>query len=109
MTFARLSDRLLLVANSSLALCRSNFGANGLRRDEAIHPTIGWKPTFYLKPNRVLIVAVEVSDRLFPQALKSAAHDIEHYDYPIAVYQACSLDVYQHDRGFSRVACTRFG
>ena len=56
-----------------------------------------------MRQNRVLIVAIEVSDPLYPEVLKIAAHDIEHYDYPIAVYQACSLDVYQHDSGFRRV------
>jgi hypothetical protein len=56
-----------------------------------------------MRPTRALLVAVEVNDLLFPQVLKIAAHDIEHYDYPVAVYQACSLDVYQNDRGLKRV------
>src|ERR1035437_4302240 len=103
MAFETLSDRLRLVADASLTLCRNNFGANGLRREVEIDTTIGWKPTFYMRPNRALLVAVEVNDLLFPQILKIAAHDIEHYDYPIAVYQACSLDVYQDDRGLKRV------
>jgi hypothetical protein len=103
MAFETLSDRLRLVAEASLSLCRNNFGANSLHREAPIHSKIGWNPTFYMKANRILLVAVEVNDYLFPQILKIAAHDIERYDFPIAVYQACSLDIFQKDKDFTRV------
>jgi hypothetical protein len=60
-----------------------------------------------MKPSRFLIVAVEVNDVLFPESLKGAAHDIDRYDFPISVYQACSLEVYQKDSRFSKVKLLR--
>ncbi len=107
MPFDILSERLKLVANGSLAKCRSEWGANGLKTESPIASEIGWQPTFFLKPNRHLIVAVEVADLIFPATLKIAAHDIEHYDYPIAVYQACSLDLYQSDARLAKVNSLR--
>jgi hypothetical protein len=107
MAFEDLSDRLKLVAGSSLAICRNNYGVTGLRREEPIDDGIGWKPTFYLRPSRVLIVAVEVSDFIFPQILQIAADDISQYNHPIAIYQACSLDVYQKDKDLKRVNMLR--
>jgi|ERR1041385_3967137 hypothetical protein len=103
MAFEGLNDRLRLVAERSITLCRSNWGGHGLTKEQPIDPKIGWQPTFYMKPSRVLMVAVEVSDRLFPEILKIAAHDIERYDFPISVYQACSLRIYQKDPRFARV------
>ncbi|TLZ44533.1 MAG: hypothetical protein E6K21_19325 [Gammaproteobacteria bacterium] len=64
-------------------------------------------PTFYLRPNRVLIVAVEVNDVIFPEILKIAAHDVEQYNMPIAMYQACSLDVFQKDVKMAKVNLLR--
>lgn len=107
MPFDTLTDRLKLVANSSLALCRKDLGSTGLKKEEPINAKIGWRPTFFLKPTPALIVAVEVDDAIFPDALKGAAHDIGKFDFPIAVYQACSLDVYQRDPKMSRVNLLR--
>jgi hypothetical protein len=102
MAFETLSPRLQFIAQSSLTYCRKNFGKNGISLEKPIAGPIGWQPTFFLRPNRALIVAVEVSDVIFPDILKGAAHDIEHYEYPIAIYQACALDVYQSDNKFVR-------
>jgi hypothetical protein len=107
MAFDTLSDRLKIVANGSLTKCRGEWGGNGLRMEAPIATPIGWLPTFYLKPSRVLIIAVEANDVIFPEMLKIAAHDIEHYDFPIAIYQACSLDVYQNDSRLARVNLLR--
>jgi hypothetical protein len=49
------------------------------------------------------MIAVEVHDTIYPEILKIAAHDIGHFDFPIAVYQACSLDAYQRDAKHTRV------
>jgi hypothetical protein len=107
MAFDTLSDRLKLVARESLGLCRNNWGGNGLKMEAPIDAKISWRPTFFMKPNRVLILAVEVNDLLFPEILKIAAHDIERYNFPICVYQACSLDVYQKDLRLARVNLLR--
>lgn len=107
MAFDTLSDRLKIVANGSLAKCRAEWGAAGLKKEEPIDGSIGWTPTFHLHPTKALIVGVEVSDIIFPEMLKIAAHDIEHYDFPIAIYQACSLDVFQRDTRMVRVNLLR--
>jgi len=107
MPFDTLADRLKTVALGSLTKCRNEWGANGLRIEVPISPQISWQPTFFLKPDRMLLVAVEANDVLFPELLKIAAHDIEHYDFPIAIYQACSLDVYQSDTRQAKVNLLR--
>lgn len=107
MAFETLSERQRLVATKSLALCRTRWGGNGLKREEQIDAAISWRPTFFVKPARALIVAVEVGDVLFPEPLKGAAHDIERYDFPISVYQACSLDIYQADPRLARANLLR--
>jgi hypothetical protein len=107
MAFDTLSDRLKIVAKGGLAKCREEWGGNGLKTEASIDDVIGWKPTFYLRPNRALIVAVEVSDVIFPEILKIAAHDIEHYDVPMAIYQACALDIYQKDARLAKVNLLR--
>ena len=60
-------------------------------------------PSFFFKPSRHLVVAVEADDVLYPEALKIAAHDILHFEQPVAFYQACSLDVFQRDPKHGRV------
>jgi hypothetical protein len=107
MAFETFSERLKLVVNESLSLCKQNWGTAGLKKEEPIDSKISWRPTFYIKPNRFLIVAVEVNDVLFPEILKIAAHDIDRHDYPISVYQACSLEVYQRDRRFNHIKLLR--
>jgi hypothetical protein len=101
--FATLSSRLQHVAQHSLALTKSNWGGNGLKIELPIDTSISWRPTFFMKPNKALIIGVEVSDVLYPELLKIAAHDINNFDFPISVYQACSLDVFQKDLKFANV------
>ena len=98
MSFDTLSERLKEVAGKSLAYCRLKYGSNGIKVEEGIADAILWRPTFYLKPSKFRIVAVEVEDNLYPSSLRGAAHDISHYDIPISVFQACSLEAYQADQ-----------
>ena len=107
MAFDTLSERLKLVADYSLQLCRHEWGSQGVRKEEEIDGAVGWRPTFYLKPNKALIVAVEVSDVVFPELLKIAAHDIEQFDFPISIYEACALDIYQKDPNMARANMLR--
>lgn len=107
MAFDTYSPRLKLVATKALAYCKSRYGANGLKTELAIDPVISWRPSFHLRPTRFLIVAVEAADNLYPEALKGAAHDINHFDHPIAVYQVCPLDIYQSDPKQSKINLMR--
>jgi hypothetical protein len=97
MAFDTFDARQKAVAEKALSLCRKRYGANGLHIEEAISQELGWRPTFFLRPAKALILAVEVDDNLFPEALKVAAYEVAKFDQPIAVYQACSLTAYQAD------------
>lgn len=97
MPFETLSERLRIVATRSLAFCKERYGGNGVKVDQGIDDAIMWRPTFYLKVGKFKLIAVEVEDNLYPGSLKGAAHEISHYDFPIAVYQACTLEAYLGD------------
>ncbi|MBV9769110.1 MAG: hypothetical protein JOZ32_06030 [Bryobacterales bacterium] len=68
-----------------------------MKLDQGIDTSILWRPTFYLRPSKFRIIAVEVEDNLYPNSLKGAAHEVSHYDFPISVYQACTLSAFQSD------------
>jgi hypothetical protein len=108
MPFDTLNTGLKKIAECALTFCKKRYGGNGLGVGKAIAVEISWRPTFFLKPDKLHILAVEVEDKLYPEALKGAAHDIEHYeDSPISVYQACSLIIYQGDTKQVRVNLLR--
>jgi hypothetical protein len=97
MPFETLSPRLQEVANRSMLHCRTRYGGNGLKMEQGIDDSIMWRPSYFLKPGRFKIIAVEVEDNLYPESLKGAAHEISHFDFPVSVFQACSLDAFQND------------
>jgi hypothetical protein len=108
MAFDTFDPRMKIVAERALAHCRQQFGGNGLVTEQGISTTISWRPSFICHPTSRSIVGVEVTDILYPEILKVAAHDINLYDdVPIAVYQACSLDAYQKDPKQIRVNLLR--
>ena len=97
MPFETLNERLRLVAVRSLAFCKERYGGNGVKVDEGIHDSIMWRPSFFLRVGKFKLIAVEVEDNLYPGSLKGAAHEISHFNFPIAVYQACTLEAYLND------------
>ena len=97
MAFETLSDRLKVVAERTLTQCKARYGSNGVKIETGISDTILWRPTFFIKVGKSKIVAVEVEDNLYPNILSSAAYEISHFDFPVSVYQACSLEAYQSD------------
>lgn len=97
MPFDTFDARMKEIALKTLEFCKKRYGSNGLKVEQGIDVSIGWSPTFYLKPAKFKMIAVEVSDNLYPEALKGAAHEINLYDFPITVYQSCSLETYQRD------------
>lgn len=107
MPFDTFTPRLRNVATRALAHCKSQYGGNGLKVECSIDPSISWRPTFFIKPTRFLMLAVEVADNLYPEALKGAAYDIGNFEFPIAVYQACSLELFQTDPGHTKVNLLR--
>jgi hypothetical protein len=107
MPFETLDARLKAIAEKALAFCKSRFGGNGLKIDEVIAPEIGWRPSFFMRPTRVMILAVEVDDFLFPEALRGSAYELHKFNHPIAIFQACSLAAYQSDPKQTRVNLLR--
>lgn len=107
MVFDTLSPRLKFVAEKSLTHCKARYGGNGVKIEEGISETIMWRPSFFLKAGKHKIVAVEVEDNLYPESLKGAAHEISHYDFPVSVFQACSLEAYQNDPRHAKVNALR--
>jgi len=86
MPFETMSPRLQEIAARALTHSRVRYGANGLKIEEGIDKSISWRPSFFLKPAKFRIIAVEVDDNLYPEVLKIAAHDLGHFDFPISVY-----------------------
>lgn len=97
MAFETFNDRLKSVATSSFAHCKARYGTAGAKAESEIDRDISWKPTFQVKSG-VKIIAVEVEDKLYPEILKIAAHDIGRSEKPIVVYQACSLESFLLDK-----------
>jgi hypothetical protein len=108
MAFDTFDSRLKVIAQKALGYFKSKYGNHGLKTETEIAPEIGWAPTFHLRPSNFRIVAVEVADNLYPQALKLNAHDILNYQgSPISVYQVCSLQAYQSDPKQTKVNMLR--
>jgi hypothetical protein len=98
MPFDKLTPRLQSVADAGMRFLIERFGRRGLALESAIHASIPWKPTFYLKP-KVQIVAAEVDELLFPLPIRLAEMDVFRYEVPTSVYVICPLDIYEADRG----------
>jgi hypothetical protein len=107
MPFDTLSERLKQVADRALLACKQRYGGNGVKIEEGIDNAIMWRPTFYLKPSKVRVVAVEVEDNLYPGSLRGAAHEIGLFDAPIMVFQACTLEAYLADPKQKNVSLLR--
>jgi hypothetical protein len=97
MSFETLTPLQKQVADSSLSFCKSRFGRNGLKVEAPIHANISWRPTFQIRPNSSLILAVEASESLYPQVLRGAAFDILKHPFPISIMIACPLDAFTRD------------
>ena len=98
MAFEVLDPRMQLVAQRSLAECRNKYGSKSLKIELGLAAAIQWRPTFFLKPSKFEILAVEVSDILYPESLRGAASEIMRYHAPICVYQACSTEAFLTDK-----------
>jgi hypothetical protein len=79
--------------------CVNRFGKSGLKIEQGIQPNLGWSPTIQIRRTKFELVAIEVSEDLYPMILKIVAHDIrqECPDIPVTVYVACPLASYLAD------------
>lgn len=92
------------VAEEALDFCTHRYGRRGLAIETSINSEISWQPTFWLKPNKSTIIAVEASEILYPNILKVAAHDLRKFDSPVSVILACPLEIYLADKRQAAVA-----
>src|SRR5262249_49792363 len=105
--FTTLDSRLQPIAEKALKFCKNRYGSNGLKIEQGIAAQIAWRPTFFLRPSKNIILAVEVDYHLFPEALKGAAYEMNQYDAPISVFQVCFLTTYQEDPKQAKVNLLR--
>lgn len=103
MSFDTFTPRKRLIAEESIKLIRRNYGGRNLKIQKEISPDIPWRPSYHIKPKRSLIIAVEVSELLYPEILKIAARPIIDYEYPIKVYLVCPLSIYTADKDLRKV------
>jgi hypothetical protein len=102
-----LTLRLQKVHDSALDFCKDRYGRTGLKVNEEIDPSIQWKPSYHLKANRTLTIAIEVDGTLDPEVIKLASHEIRNFETPISVILACPLEVYQADKDEAKVRALR--
>jgi len=98
MTSSILTPRLQATFKGGLRYLKANFGQNGLKTNVEIDPNISWVPSFHLRSRRVLRVAAEISDVLYPQIIKEAFADVMQFAEPISVYVVCPLEVFMADQ-----------
>lgn len=100
MAFTIISGTLAnVVAEPVQQYCIQRFGRSGLKLETGISPAISWSPTIQIKRSSAELLAIEVSEDLYPLILKLVAHDIRQDcpDIPITVYVATPLDSFLAD------------
>jgi hypothetical protein len=75
------------------------YGKAGFKVETGIRSELSWSPTIQVNRTKFELLAIEVSEDLYPMILKIVAHDISRDipDVPISVYVACPLTVYLAD------------
>jgi hypothetical protein len=100
MVFSIISPTLAdSVAQPVSSYITDRYGKGGFKIETGIRPDLMWRPTIQVNRTKYELLAIEVSEDLYPMILKMVAHDIsrEIPDVPISVYVACPLDVYLAD------------
>jgi hypothetical protein len=87
------------VAHPVANFITERYGKGGFKIESGIRPDLMWRPTIQVNRTKYELLAIEVSEDLYPMILKMVAHDIsrEIPDMPISVYVACPLAVYVAD------------
>jgi hypothetical protein len=96
--FTTLNPTLEAIASQALAHCKGQYGSKGLRVEQGIDPSVAWRPTFYLNVNRFELLAVEVSDVVYPDVLKGAGQELLHHEGLIRVAQVAPLETFVSDK-----------
>lgn len=93
------SSLVITVAEPIQQYCIQRFGRAGLKLETGIKQHLNWAPTIQVKRSSSELVAIEVSNDLYPFILKMMSHDIreECSEIPIAIYVACPLESYVAD------------
>jgi hypothetical protein len=96
--FTTLNPSLEMAASQALAHCKNHYGSKGLRLEQGIDPSIAWRPTFFLSVGPFEKLAVEVSDIIYPDVLKGAGQELQHYDGLVRVAQVAPLETFLADK-----------
>lgn len=101
MPFIDISDYLAnSVGNPVATFLTNKYGRSGYKEEMEIHPQVQWRPTIQIKTNRFSLLGVDVSEQLYPAAIKIASHDLRMNcnELPVSVAIACPLVIYQQDK-----------
>lgn len=69
-----------------------------IRIQEAIGPSLNWTPSLHFRVHDHLLLAVEVSESVYPMILNLRRVDLEQLQFPISVYSVCPEEVYIRDQ-----------
>lgn len=93
-----LTPRLREVALSTLRHFAEIYGTGKIFVDTEIRPDIPWRPTFFIKPNKLEYIGVEVEQIVYPEALKICGIDLRQANVAVSAYAVCPLEVAQADK-----------
>lgn len=96
--FVKLPRHLIDFAEASVRFLRERNVGVKITYEKEIDIGDKWKPTYWFATRDGRLVAVEVSDKLFPEILRISYSQIIHANKPIMVYQVVPLDVYKADK-----------
>jgi hypothetical protein len=106
--FKQLNPSYLIndVAKPVADYCTKQYGKAGLKIEKELKAGLQWRPSIQIKTSKFQILAIEVSDLIYPAVVKTVAHDllVDHADVPISVSVACPLSVYQADLRHAEVS-----
>lgn len=100
MSFTIISRALTTqVAEPIFKYCTNRFGRSNLKLEKEIQSNLSWKPTIQIKRTQYDLLAIEVSEILYPIIIKIVANDIlkSCSETPISVYVATPLSSYTAD------------
>ncbi|MEW6563265.1 MAG: hypothetical protein AB1400_08570 [Pseudomonadota bacterium] len=82
------------VATPVIDYCKANY-SNNVFIDKGIKNDLQWAPTILVKKGPTELIAIEVSQDIYPLILKETGPDIKTcVDLPVSVYVACPLSAY---------------
>lgn len=77
---------------------REQYQRPDIKVQQAINADLNWVPSFHFRIHDHLLLAVEVSESVYPMILNLRRVDLEKLQFPIAVYSVCPEEAYVRDQ-----------